>query len=183
MMALFVFLELCVIHVHKCWSLWPYYDQFSYWFHVLRIRKLLVLMILHPFHVQVCYYRYLRFFPSGKFLYKVPITTPPVICWHSTARFSLVTHFPPIEWQISPDKIKDAVKCMHFRASKADCVFKGDYILSEDGQVKSSDLFGWLCFLWQSPSHSITFFLIWATLSWPADRNGTPISRASVHTC
>uniref|UniRef100_A0A0E0DEC6 F-box protein n=1 Tax=Oryza meridionalis TaxID=40149 RepID=A0A0E0DEC6_9ORYZ len=41
----------------------------------------------------VCYYRYLRFFPSGKFLYK-----------------------------ISPQKIKDVVKCMHFRASKGDCI-------------------------------------------------------------
>jgi len=60
----------------------------------------------------VCYYRYLRFFPSGKFLYK-----------------------------ISPDKIKDAIKCMHFRASKADCVFKGDYILSEDGQIEMALLY------------------------------------------
>nr|AGT16069.1 hypothetical protein SHCRBa_185_O22_F_100 [Saccharum hybrid cultivar R570] len=60
----------------------------------------------------VCYYRYLRFFPSGKFLYK-----------------------------ISPDKVKDAVKCMHFRASKADCVFKGDYILSEDGQIEMALLY------------------------------------------
>jgi hypothetical protein len=40
------------------------------------------------------------------------------------------------EEQISPDKVKDAVKCMHFRASKSDSVFKGDYILSEDSQVK-----------------------------------------------
>ncbi|KAF0893812.1 hypothetical protein E2562_029698 [Oryza meyeriana var. granulata] len=60
----------------------------------------------------VCYYRYLRFFPSGKFLYK-----------------------------ISPQKIKDAVKCMHFRASKGDCVFKGDYILSEDGQIEMALLY------------------------------------------
>ncbi|CAM0150832.1 unnamed protein product [Urochloa decumbens] len=60
----------------------------------------------------VCYYRYLRLFPSGKFLYK-----------------------------ISPDKVKDAVKCMHFRASKADCVFKGDYILSEDGQIEMALLY------------------------------------------
>nr|CAB3487064.1 unnamed protein product [Digitaria exilis] len=60
----------------------------------------------------VCYYRYLRFFPSGKFLYK-----------------------------ISPDKVKDAVKSMHFRASKADCVFKGDYILTEDGQIEMALLY------------------------------------------
>lgn len=60
----------------------------------------------------VCYYRYLRFFPSGKFLYK-----------------------------ISPQKIKDVVKCMHFRASKGDCVFKGDYVLSEDGQIELALLY------------------------------------------
>jgi hypothetical protein len=24
------------------------------------------------------------------------------------------------------------VKCMHFRAAKADCVFKGDYLLNDD---------------------------------------------------
>jgi hypothetical protein len=45
----------------------------------------------------------------------------------------------PCEEQISPDKVKDVVKCMHFRASKGDCVFKGDYILSEDSQVKILD--------------------------------------------
>ena len=39
--------------------------------------------------------------------------------------------------QISPQKIKDVVKCMHFRASKGDSVFKGDYTLSGDGQVKN----------------------------------------------
>uniref|UniRef100_A0A0D9W520 F-box protein Hrt3/FBXO9 C-terminal domain-containing protein n=1 Tax=Leersia perrieri TaxID=77586 RepID=A0A0D9W520_9ORYZ len=70
----------------------------------------------------VCYYRYLRFFPSGKFLYK-----------------------------ISPQKIKDVVKCMHFRAPKGDCVFKGDYILSEDGQVK----FVILVYVFLSSTHQI----------------------------
>jgi len=30
---------------------------------------------------------------------------------------------------------------MHFRASKADCVFKGDYILSEDGQIEMALLY------------------------------------------
>ena len=64
------------------------------------------------FAPQVCYYRYLRFFPSGKFLYK-----------------------------ISPQKIKDVVKCMHFRASKGNCVFKGDYVLSEDGQIELALLY------------------------------------------
>lgn len=60
----------------------------------------------------VCYYRYLRFFPTGKFLYK-----------------------------ISPQKIKDVVKCMHLRASKGDSVFKGDYTLSGDGQIEMALLY------------------------------------------
>ncbi|KAJ3700390.1 hypothetical protein LUZ61_004095 [Rhynchospora tenuis] len=51
----------------------------------------------------VCYYRYIRFYPSGKFLYK-----------------------------ISSQRVKEVVKCMHFRAAKADCVFKGDYLLTDD---------------------------------------------------
>ncbi|XP_009403691.2 F-box protein 7-like isoform X1 [Musa acuminata AAA Group] len=65
--------------------------------------------VTNPVHV-VCYYRYLRFYPSGKFLYK-----------------------------ISSQKVKDVVKCMN-RASKADCVFKGDYILTED-QVETALLY------------------------------------------
>ncbi|VAH47826.1 unnamed protein product [Triticum turgidum subsp. durum] len=60
----------------------------------------------------VCYYRYLRFFPTGKFLYK-----------------------------ISPQKVKDVVKCMHLRASKGDSVFKGDYTLSGDGQIEMALLY------------------------------------------
>ncbi|KAL3839997.1 hypothetical protein ACJIZ3_024588 [Penstemon smallii] len=58
--------------------------------------------ITNPVHI-VCYYRYLRFYPSGRFLYKN-----------------------------SSQKVKDVVKCMHFRASKADCVFSGQCTLSED---------------------------------------------------
>ncbi|XP_062183783.1 F-box protein 7-like isoform X3 [Phragmites australis] len=57
-------------------------------------------------------------------------------------------HTGVTEWQfkktvnvISPEKIKDVVKCMHFRASKGDCVFKGDYILSEDGQIEMALLY------------------------------------------
>jgi F-box protein 9 len=145
-------------HIYKSWSLWTCYYLLSYWFDVLNFTKLLVLI-----YVQVCYYRYLRFFPSGKFLYKVPIHNSHVLIYHSRAYFSLAPFilffsFIPVNYQISPDKVKDAVKCMHFRASKADCVFKGDYVLSEDGQVRvqQADLF----FL-QLP---FTFFLIWATL-------------------
>ncbi|XP_022768175.1 F-box protein 7 isoform X3 [Durio zibethinus] len=58
--------------------------------------------ITNPVHI-VCYFRYMRFFPSGRFLYKN-----------------------------SSQKIKDAAKFMNFRASKADCVFGGHYTLSED---------------------------------------------------
>ncbi|AES72316.1 putative F-box domain-containing protein [Medicago truncatula] len=58
--------------------------------------------ITNPVHV-VCYYRYLRFFPSGKFLYKN-----------------------------SSQKIKDVVKSMNFRSSKTDCVFGGHYTLTDD---------------------------------------------------
>ncbi|CAK9164480.1 unnamed protein product [Ilex paraguariensis] len=58
--------------------------------------------ITNPVHV-VCYFRYLRFYPSGRFLYKN-----------------------------SSQKVKDVAKCMNFRASKVDCVFGGHYTLSED---------------------------------------------------
>ncbi|PIN16172.1 F-box protein FBX9 [Handroanthus impetiginosus] len=58
--------------------------------------------ITNPVHI-VCYFRYLRFYPSGRFLYKN-----------------------------SSQKVKDVVKYMNFRASKADCVFSGQYMLSED---------------------------------------------------
>lgn len=51
--------------------------------------------------------------------------------------------------QISPQKIKDVVKCMHLRASKGDSVFKGDYTLSGDGQVKNGGLC--LCILGHCP--------------------------------
>ncbi|KAL7155877.1 hypothetical protein ABFS83_03G105400 [Erythranthe nasuta] len=58
--------------------------------------------ISNPVHI-VCYYRYIRFYPSGRFLYKN-----------------------------SSQKLKDAAKHMNFRASKADCVFSGQYTLTED---------------------------------------------------
>ncbi|XP_075484914.1 F-box protein 7-like isoform X2 [Primulina tabacum] len=58
--------------------------------------------ISNPVHI-VCYFRYLRFYPSGRFLYKN-----------------------------SSQKVKDVVKCMNFRATKADCVFSGQYTLTED---------------------------------------------------
>ncbi|KAI3442707.1 F-box domain-containing protein [Psidium guajava] len=59
-------------------------------------------MVTNPVHV-VCYFRYIRFFPSGKFLYKN-----------------------------SSQKVKDVAKSMNFRASKMDGVFRGHYILSDD---------------------------------------------------
>ncbi|KAK6132304.1 hypothetical protein DH2020_033928 [Rehmannia glutinosa] len=67
--------------------------------HIVCFSLISVLLVPH----SVCYFRYLRFYPSGRFLYK-----------NSSA------------------KVKDVVKYMNFRASKADCVFSGQYTLSED---------------------------------------------------
>ncbi|KAL8485619.1 hypothetical protein ACS0TY_027782 [Phlomoides rotata] len=58
--------------------------------------------ITNPVHI-VCYYRYMRFYPSGRFLYKN-----------------------------SSQKVKEVVKFMNIRSSKADCVFSGHYTLSQD---------------------------------------------------
>ncbi|KAM7518859.1 hypothetical protein LguiB_017821 [Lonicera macranthoides] len=58
--------------------------------------------ISNPVHV-VCYYRYMRFYPSGRFLYKN-----------------------------SSQKVKDVAKFMNFRAPKVDGVFSGHYTLTED---------------------------------------------------
>ncbi|KAL5558262.1 hypothetical protein UlMin_034473 [Ulmus minor] len=58
--------------------------------------------VTNPVHL-VCYYRYMRFFPSGRFLYKN-----------------------------SSQKIKDVVKYMNFRLSKAESVFSGHYTLTDD---------------------------------------------------
>ena len=56
----------------------------------------------NPVHL-VCYFRYIRFFSSGRFLYKN-----------------------------SSEKIKDVVKFMNFRSSKTGSVFCGHYTLSDD---------------------------------------------------
>ncbi|KAG5525072.1 hypothetical protein RHGRI_031677 [Rhododendron griersonianum] len=58
--------------------------------------------ISNPVHV-VCYFRYLRFYPSGRFLYKN-----------------------------SSQKVKDVAKFMNFRASKTESVHSGHYTLSND---------------------------------------------------
>lgn len=58
--------------------------------------------VTNPVHL-VCYFRYLRFFPSGRFLYKN-----------------------------SSQKVKDVVKIMTIRSSKTDCVFSGNYTLLDD---------------------------------------------------
>lgn len=58
--------------------------------------------ITNPVHI-VCYYRYLRFYPSGRFLYKN-----------------------------SSQKVKDAAKNMNFRSLKVDGIHSGHYTLSED---------------------------------------------------
>ncbi|GMH31239.1 hypothetical protein Nepgr_033082 [Nepenthes gracilis] len=58
--------------------------------------------VTNPVHL-VCYFRYIRFFPSGRFLYKN-----------------------------SSQKVKEVAKYMNFRASKVDCVYRGQYTLSDD---------------------------------------------------
>ncbi|KAF2291419.1 hypothetical protein GH714_023910 [Hevea brasiliensis] len=58
--------------------------------------------VTNPVHL-VCYYRYIRFFPSGRFLYKT-----------------------------SSHTVKEVVKCMNLRASKVDDVFSGRYSLTDD---------------------------------------------------
>ncbi|KAB5568590.1 hypothetical protein DKX38_002383 [Salix brachista] len=58
--------------------------------------------VTNPVHL-VCYYRYMRFFPSGRFLYKT-----------------------------SGQTVKEVVKCMNFRASKTEGVFSGRYTLTDD---------------------------------------------------
>ncbi|KAF6152811.1 hypothetical protein GIB67_004640 [Kingdonia uniflora] len=58
--------------------------------------------VYNPVHL-VCYYRYMRFFPNGKFLY-----------------------------MNSSQKLKDVAKYMNFRASKTESVFSGKYTLTDD---------------------------------------------------
>ncbi|KAL9227972.1 hypothetical protein vseg_003601 [Gypsophila vaccaria] len=59
--------------------------------------------VRNPVHL-VCYYRYMRFFPSGKFLYKN-----------------------------SSEKVKDVAKIMNLRTSlKSECVHRGQYSLTDD---------------------------------------------------
>ncbi|KAK9096069.1 hypothetical protein Sjap_021566 [Stephania japonica] len=66
--------------------------------------------VTNPVHL-VCYFRYMRFFPNGKFLYKN-----------------------------SSQKLKDVARCMNFRAAKADLVFRGHYTLSDD-QIEAATLY------------------------------------------
>ncbi|GAB2212928.1 hypothetical protein Droror1_Dr00020934 [Drosera rotundifolia] len=58
--------------------------------------------VTNPVHL-VCYFRYIRFLPSDRFLYKN-----------------------------SSQKVKEVAKYMNVRASKADCVYRGQYTLSDD---------------------------------------------------
>ncbi|KAL6984295.1 F-box protein 7 [Sarracenia purpurea var. burkii] len=59
---------------------------------------------------QVCYFRYLRFYPSGRFLYKN-----------------------------SSQKVKDVAKYMNLRASKVDCMFGGHYSIYSGHYTLSDD--------------------------------------------
>eukprot|EP00249_Psilotum_nudum_P012714 c23938_g1_i2 orf=166-1137(+) len=66
--------------------------------------------VTNPVHL-VCYYRYTRFYPSGRFLYKV-----------------------------SSSKLKEVAPSLHGRVSKPDAVYNGCYIVSHD-QVKAAILY------------------------------------------
>lgn len=66
--------------------------------------------VTNPVHL-VCYYRYIRFYPSGKFLYKV-----------------------------SPLKLKEVAKSLQGRGSKADSIYGGQYILNQN-QVEAAILY------------------------------------------
>lgn len=86
--------------------------------------------------LQVCYYRYLRFYSSGKFLYKVSFVEAVgeirLSCFLVENNSHVSVFLLLWKNQISSQRVKEVVKCMNFRASKADCVFKGDSILSGD---------------------------------------------------
>lgn len=88
--------------------------------------------------LQVCYYRYIKFYPSGRFLYKVWWSI-----WLNSSNMRLsylllyylrmianFTFF--LNGQNSSQKLKDVAKFMNFRQSKAECVYRGQYTLSDD---------------------------------------------------
>lgn len=54
-----------------------------------------------------------------------------MFCFFSVDIFTLLTNEIFMIKQISSQKVKEVVKCMN-RASKAECVFRGDYKLTED---------------------------------------------------
>lgn len=66
--------------------------------------------VTNPVHL-VCYYRYIRFYPSGKFLYKV-----------------------------SPHKLKEVAKSLQGKASKSDGVYGGRYTLNHN-QVEATTFY------------------------------------------
>ncbi|WZY98538.1 hypothetical protein YC2023_070867 [Brassica napus] len=68
--------------------------------------------ITNPVHI-VCYFRYIRFYPSGRFLYKN-----------------------------SSQKLKDVAKYMNFKSSKADGLYRGTYTLSmTDDKIEAAVLY------------------------------------------
>lgn len=86
--------------------------------------------------LQVCYYRYIRFYPSGRFLYKVVIAeslNSNVEDINNSFLFSdcYYLSLSPAR-QNSSLKVKDVAKIMNIRAAKADSVFSGHYSLSDD---------------------------------------------------
>ncbi|KAI5081102.1 hypothetical protein GOP47_0004285 [Adiantum capillus-veneris] len=66
--------------------------------------------VTNPVHL-VCYYRYIKFYPSGKFLYKV-----------------------------SPHKLKEVAKSLQGKGSKVDGVYEGRYTLNHN-QVEATTFY------------------------------------------
>lgn len=84
-----------------------------------------------PFFLQVCYFRYLRFYPSGRFLYKVYLFCLVHIGFLSYYIISLQSMNFFLN-QISSHIVKEAAKYMNFRGCKTDLVFSGHYTVSDD---------------------------------------------------
>lgn len=78
----------------------------------------------------------MRFFPSGRFLYKVVIAEILHLNFITLTiifLFSDCYYFPLFSaCQNSSLKVKDVAKIMNIRAAKADSVFSGHYTLSDD---------------------------------------------------
>jgi hypothetical protein len=119
---------------------------------------------------------YLRFFPSGKFLYKVHIRTS-VSNFHSTC-FPLVTFMfcSPVKSRFRLTKLKMLSSACIFEHQKVIVYSKATIYCPRISRWKF-----WTSFMISS-ALSLAFFLIWIS-SGHVHGVGTSISRTSLHTC